>query len=52
MKEQLIVQQLMRHGEKVMFIDEETGSEVTVTEYVVSDLEADGITLSTPLLPR
>ena len=49
MKEQLIVQQLMRHGEKVMFIDEETGSEVTVTEYVVSDLEADGITLSTPL---
>lgn len=48
-KEQLIVQQLMRHGEKVMFIDEETGSEVTVTEYVVSDLEADGITLSTPL---
>ena len=34
---------------KKEFIDEETGSEVTVTEYVVSDLEADGITLSTPL---
>lgn len=48
-KELLIVQQLMRHGEKVMFIDEETGNEVTVTEYVMSELEVDGIVLSTPL---
>ena len=48
-KERLIVQQLIRHGEKVMFIDEDTKKEVTVTEYVISDLEVDGITLSTPL---
>ena len=51
-KERLIVQQLIRHGEKVMFIDEETKEEVTVTEYVASDLESDEITLSTPLFDK
>ena len=49
LKERLIVQQLIRHGEKVMFIDEETKKEITVTEYVASDLEVDEISLSTPL---
>lgn len=48
-KERLIVQQLMRHGEKVMYIDEDSGERVTVADYVASDLEIDGITLSTPL---
>lgn len=48
-KERLIVQQLIRHGEKVMFLDEENGQEVTVTEYVASELEMDGITFTTPL---
>ena len=48
-KERLIVQQLIRHGEKVMCIDEETKAEVIVTEYVVSELEMDEITFSTPL---
>ena len=48
-KERLIVQQLIRHGEKVMFIDEDTEEKVTVTEYVASELERDEITLTTPL---
>lgn len=48
-KERLIVQQLMRHGEKVMYTDEESGKEVTVTEYVATELALDEITLSTPL---
>lgn len=48
-KEQLIVQQLIRHGEKVMFIDTDNNKEITVTEYVTSELELDEITLSTPL---
>ena len=47
--ERLIVQQLIRHGEKVMCIDEGTKEEMTVTEYVASELEMDEITLSTPL---
>lgn len=48
-KERLIVQQLIRHGEKVMFLDEESNQEVTVTEYVASELEMDEITFTTPL---
>ncbi len=48
-KELLIVQQLMRHGEKVAYIDEKTGREVTVTESVASELAIDEITFSTPL---
>jgi DNA primase len=48
-KERLIIQQLIRHGEKVMFLDEESNQEVTVTEYVASELEMDGITFTTPL---
>ena len=48
-KERLIIQQLIRHGEKVMFIDEDTEEKVTVAEYVASELEVDEIVLSTPL---
>lgn len=48
-KERLIVQQLIRHGEKVMFMDEESNQEITVTEYVASELGMDNITLTTPL---
>ena len=48
-KELLIVQQLMRHGEKVMYIDEESGKEITVAEYVATELALDEIKLSTPL---
>ena len=48
-KELLIVQQLMRHGEKVMYIDEESGKEVTVVEYIATELAIDDIKLSTPL---
>ena len=51
-KERLIVQQLMRHGEKVMYTDEESGKEVTVTEYVATELALDEITLSTPLFAK
>ena len=48
-KERLIVQQLIRHGEKVMLVDEESNQEITVTEYVASELGMDNITLTTPL---
>ena len=48
-KERLLAQQLIRHGEKVMFIDEDTNEEVTVTEYVTQELEMDEITFTTPL---
>ena len=48
-KERLIVQQLIRHGDKVMFVDEDSKREITVTEYVATELEMDNITLSTPL---
>ena len=48
-KERLIAQQLIRHGEKVMFIDEETHQPVTVTEFVVSEFDMDKIAFTTPL---
>ena len=48
-KERLIAQQLIRHGEKVMFVDEESGHEVTVVEYVIQELGVDGIAFSTPI---
>ena len=46
------MQQLMRYGEKVMFIDEESEQPVTVVEYVTAELEMDEITLSTPLFAQ
>ena len=48
-KERLIVQQLIRHGEKVMLVDEASQQQVTVSEYVASELHTDGITFATPL---
>ena len=51
-QERLIVQQLIRHGEKIMFVDEESGKEVTVAEYIAAELEMDEITLSTPLFAQ
>ena len=48
-KERLIVQQLIRHGEKVMYADEESKQEISVAEYVASELGMDNITLTTPL---
>ena len=49
-KERLIVQQLIRHGEKVMFLDDANNhQEVTVTDYVTQELEFDEITFSTPI---
>ena len=48
-KELLIIQQLIRHGEKVMYIDEDNKKEVTVAEYVASDLGMDELTFTTPL---
>ena len=48
-KERLIVQQLIRHGEKVMLVDEASQQQVTVSEYVASELHTDGITFVTPL---
>ena len=48
-KELLIIQQLIRHGEKVMYIDEDNKKEVTVAEYVASDLGIDELAFTTPL---
>ena len=48
-KERLIVQQLIRHGEKVMFIDDQSKQEVKVAEYVIAELAIDDITFTTPL---
>ncbi len=48
-KELLIIQQLIRHGEKVMYIDENSSKEVTVAEYVASDLGMDELAFTTPL---
>ena len=48
-QERLIVQQLIRHGEKTVFVDEESGKNISVAEYIAAELEMDEITLSTPL---
>lgn len=55
-KEALLVQMIVRHGEKVMcdVEDETTGEErpLTVVEYIQSSLESDGIALRSPLHRR
>ncbi len=49
-KELLIVQQLIRHGEKIIYQDEEGDAEcMRVAEFVAAELERDSLTLSTPL---
>ena len=48
-QERLIAQQLIRHGEKTLFSNEESRRQVSVAEYIASELEFDKITLTTPL---
>lgn len=48
-KELLIVQQLMRHGEKNIYSGNDDNPKMTVAEYVAEELEMDEITFSTPL---
>ena len=48
-KERLIIQQLIRHGEKLIYKDEETGEEIRVASHIATELELDGITFETPL---
>ena len=48
-KELLIVQQLIRHGEKVIYVDEQTNEQISVAQYVASEFAIDNIALSTPL---
>ena len=43
------MQQLIRHGEKSMGIEEGAQQQISVTEYVASELEIDKITFTTPL---
>ena len=52
-KELLLMQQLVRHGEEIICYDEdEAGNEVpiSVADFLLGDLEADGLTFSDPLL--
>lgn len=51
-KERLLAQQLIRHGEKIMYIDADTHQEVTVIEYVASEFELDELTFTTPLFDK
>ena len=48
-KERLIVQQLIRHGEKIMCRDEDTQRDISVAEFVAAELEFDELTFTTPL---
>lgn len=48
-KERLIIQQLIRHGEKFIYKDEESGEEMRVAEHIAVELELDGIMFETPL---
>ena len=49
-KELLIMQQLIRHGERMINGPDE--EPYTAAEFVAADLEGDGITLSTPLFAQ
>ena len=51
-KERLIIQQLIRHGEKIIFRDEENDIDYSTAEFVARDLENDEITLTTPLFSQ
>ncbi|MBE6292946.1 MAG: DNA primase [Bacteroidales bacterium] len=54
-KELLIVQQLIRHGEKVIFREEnEDGNieTILVAQFVVNQLEQDGLTFTTPIFAQ
>lgn len=54
-KELLIVQQLIRHGEKVVFQDEDeegNTSTIRVAEFIAAELSHDTLSFSTPLFNR
>ena len=51
-KERLITQQIIRHGEKIVYKEEETGREYSVTAYITEELEGDGITMQTPVFAQ
>ena len=51
-QERLIIQQLIRHGEKSICGGENNGQELSAAEYVAMDLEADNIVFSTPLFAQ
>ena len=50
--ERLLMQQLIRHGEKTIYMDEESGKRHSVAEFVANELKSDELTLSTPLFAR
>ena len=51
-KERLIIQQLIRHGEKTIYKIEETGQEIQVAAHIAAEFEVDGITFETPLFAQ
>ena len=51
-QERLIIQQLIRYGERTLYKDEESGRDISVIEYLNADLANDGITLTTPLFDQ
>ena len=51
-KERLIIQQLVRHGERIIYHDDESGQSYTAAEFVAADLNGDEIALSTPLFAQ
>ena len=51
-QERLIIQQLIRYGERTLYKDEESGRDISVIEYLNTDLANDGITLTTPLFDQ
>jgi DNA primase len=51
-QERLIIQQLIRYGERTIYKDDESGRDVSVIEYLNADLANDGITLTTPLFDQ
>ncbi len=51
-QERLIIQQLIRHGEKSIYKSEDDHQELSTAEYVAMDLKADNIVLSTPLFAK
>ena len=51
-KERLIIQQIIRHGEKIVYKEEESGIEHSVAAYITEELEIDEITLQTPVFAQ
>ncbi len=47
--EREIIQTLVRHGEKELYVQPETGEPVSVGEYIIHELEMDGIVFNNPL---